>query len=73
MIFTTNKPLSEWGRVLHDEDFGGPGASCIEFWNGDASYTLTDPSGHTRHLNLDQALPSQADRLGISGTHNQVS
>jgi len=20
MIFTTNKPLSEWGKVLHDED-----------------------------------------------------
>jgi len=20
MIFTTNRPLSEWGKVLHDED-----------------------------------------------------
>ncbi|HEV2420843.1 MAG TPA: ATP-binding protein, partial [Candidatus Acidoferrales bacterium] len=20
MIFTTNKPLTEWGKVLHDED-----------------------------------------------------
>jgi DNA replication protein DnaC len=20
LIFTTNKPLSEWGKVLHDED-----------------------------------------------------
>jgi len=20
MIFTTNKPLSEWGKLLHDED-----------------------------------------------------
>ena len=23
MIFTTNKPLSEWGKVLHDEDLAG--------------------------------------------------
>ena len=30
---------------------------------------LDGPSGRTRHLNLDQALPSQAERLRISGTH----
>jgi hypothetical protein len=27
MIFTTNKPLNEWGKVLHDEDL----AAAIPF------------------------------------------
>jgi len=49
MIFTTNKPLSEWGKVLHDEDLAAAILDRIlERWT---SYPSRWPSGRTRHLN----------------------
>jgi len=33
MLFTTNKPLGEWGKVLHDEDLAA--ASWIVSSSGD--------------------------------------
>jgi DNA replication protein DnaC len=65
MIFTTNKPLSEWGKVLHDEDLAA--AILDRVLERGRFIHLDGPSGRTRHLNLDQALPSQAERLRISG------
>jgi hypothetical protein len=68
MIFTTNKPLSEWGKVLHDEDLAA--AILDRVLERGRFIHLDGPSGRTRHLNLDQALPSNAERLRISGTRN---
>ena len=65
MIFTTNKPLSEWGKVLHDEDLAA--AILDRVLERGRFIPLDGPSGRTRHLNLDPALPSQAERLRISG------
>jgi DNA replication protein DnaC len=65
MIFTTNKPLSEWGKVLHDEDLAA--AILDRVLERGRFIHLDGPSGRTRHLNLDQVLPSNAERLRISG------
>jgi len=65
MIFTTNKSLSEWGKVLHDEDLAA--AILDRVLERGRFIHLDGPSGRTRHLNLSQALPSPAERLRISG------
>jgi DNA replication protein DnaC len=65
MIFTTNKPLSEWGKVLHDEDLAA--AILDRVLERGRFVHLDGPSGRTRHLNLEQVLPSNAERLRISG------
>jgi len=65
MIFTTNKSLSEWGKVLHDEDLAA--AILDRVLERGRFIHLDGPSGRTRHLNLNQALPSPAERLRISG------
>ena len=54
MIFTTNKPLSEWGKVLHDEDLAA--AILDRILERGRFIHLDGPSGRTRHLNLEQAL-----------------
>src|SRR5208283_5664790 len=65
MIFTTNKPLSEWGKVLHDEDMAA--AILDRVLERGRFVPLDGPSGRTRHLYLEEASPSKADRLRISG------
>jgi DNA replication protein DnaC len=71
MIFTTNKPLSEWGKVLHDEDLA---AAILDRVLERGRFVLLDgPSGRTRHLNLGEVSPSKAERLRISGTHTCVT
>ena len=65
MIFTTNKPLSEWGKVLHDEDLAA--AILDRVLERGRFVHLGGPSGRTRHLNLEQVLPSDPERLRISG------
>ncbi len=65
MIFTSNKPLSEWGKVLHDEDLAA--AILDRVLERGRFVHLDGPSGRTRHLNLEEASPSTADRLRISG------
>src|SRR6516225_5700174 len=67
MIFTTNKPLSEWGKVLHDEDLAA--AILDRILERGRFIRLDGPSGRTRHLNLEEILPAGADRARISGTH----
>ena len=65
MIFTTNKPLSVWGKVLHDEDLAA--AILDRVLERGRFVPLDGPSGRTRHLNLEEVSPSKADRLRISG------
>jgi DNA replication protein DnaC len=68
MIFTTNKPLRQWGRVLHDEDLAA--AILDHILERGRFIQLDGPSGRTRHLNLEDTLPSGAHHARISGTHN---
>jgi len=65
MIFTTNKPLSEWGTVLHDEDLAA--AILDRVLERGRFVHLDGPSGRTRHLKLEEASPAIAQRLRISG------
>ena len=53
MIFTTNKPLSEWGKVLHDEDLAA--AILDRILERGRFIHLDGPSARTRHLNLQEA------------------
>jgi len=65
MIFTTNKPLSEWGKVLHDEDLAA--AILDRVLERGRFIQLDGPSGRTRHLNLEEVWPSTTERARISG------
>ena len=65
MIFTTNKPLCEWGKVLHDEDLAA--AILDRILERGRFIHLDGPSGRTRHLNLKEALSAGPDRARISG------
>jgi DNA replication protein DnaC len=64
MIFTTNKPLNEWGTVLHDEDLAA--AILDRVLERGRFIQLTGVSGRTRHIKLDEVWPA-ADRARISG------
>ena len=65
MIFTTNKPLSEWGKALHDEDLAA--AILDRILERGRFIHLDGPSWRTRHLNLEEVLPAAAERARISG------
>jgi len=65
MIFTTNKSLSEWGKVLHDEDLAA--AILDRVLERGRFIQLDGPSGRTRHLNLEEVWPASPERLRISG------
>jgi len=65
MIFTTNKPLSEWGKVLHDEDMAA--AILDRVLERGRFIHLDGPSGRTRHLNLEDSLLPKTERVRISG------
>ena len=65
MIFTTNKPLNQWGKVLHDEDMAA--AILDRVLERGRFIHLDGPSGRTRHLNLEEILPASTDRARISG------
>ena len=65
MIFTTNKPLTQWGKVLHDEDLAA--AILDRVLERGRFIHLGGPSGRTLHLNLEEVSPAKADRLRISG------
>ena len=51
MIFTTNKPLAAWGRVLHDEDLAQ--AIVDRVLERGRLLHLDGPSMRTKHLGLD--------------------
>ena len=65
MIFTTNKPLREWRKVLHDEDLAA--AILDRILERGRLIHLDGPSGRTRHLNLEEVVPAVAERARISG------
>ena len=65
MIFTTNKQLDDWGKVLHDEDMAA--AILDRVLERGRFIHLDGPSGRTRHLNPEETLPENTKRLRISG------
>src|SRR5438093_3982559 len=69
MIFTTNKSLNAWGRVLHDEDLAQ--AIVDRVLERGRLLTLDGPSIRTKHLGLDEAQAGAsnqgADLARISG------
>ena len=58
MIFTTNKSLAAWGRVLHDEDLAH--AIVDRVLERGRLLTLDGPSMRTKHLGLDDPTTSEA-------------
>src|SRR5258707_808674 len=52
MIFTTNKPMNDWGKVLHDEDMAAATLHWVLEWRG--LIYLHRPSGGTRHSNPEE-------------------
>jgi DNA replication protein DnaC len=79
MIFTTNKPFDQWGKVLHDEDLAA--AILDRVLERGRLIHLDGPSGRTRHLTPEgDLLPRYRVcqnfrnwRARISGTHTQPS
>jgi hypothetical protein len=75
MIFTINKPLSEWGKVLHDEDLAA--AILDRVLERGRFIHLDGPSGAHPSLELRGGLAGctrtcqnfRNSRAGISGTH----
>ena len=57
MVFTTNKPLELWGRVLHDPDLAE--AILDRILERGRIVTLEGPSMRTRHLDTQ---PNQSDQ-----------
>ena len=69
MIFTTNKSLKAWGRVLHDDDLAQ--AIIDRVLERGRLLRLDGPSVRTLHVNLDDAMKEdsdqQTDLIRISG------
>jgi DNA replication protein DnaC len=65
MVFTTNKPLNEWGRVLHDPDLAA--AILDRVLERGRWITLDGPSGRTKHLKLDIDLLQDGRGARVSG------
>jgi len=64
MIFTTNKPLDQWGKVLHDEDLAA--AILDRVLERGRFIHLDGPTGRTHHLKLEKVSPVTAEPAGIS-------
>src|ERR671924_1888449 len=60
MIFTTNKSLKTWGRVLHDEDLAQ--AIIDRVLERGRLLRLDGPSIRTLHVNLDEAMKEDSDQ-----------
>ena len=58
MLFTTNKPLTSWGRVLHDEDLAQ--AIVDRVLERGRLLPLDGPSLRTKHLGLDDPTAPEA-------------
>jgi DNA replication protein DnaC len=65
MVFTTNKPMHDWGRVLHDPDLAS--AILDRVLERGRWITLDGPSGRTKHLKLDPAIPQDGPGAIVSG------
>jgi DNA replication protein DnaC len=62
MIFTTNKSLNTWGKVLHDEDLAL--AIVDRVLERGRLLTLDGPSMRTRHLGLDVSASPTSNQGG---------
>lgn len=60
MIFTTNKSLNAWGRVLHDDDLAQ--AIIDRVLERGRLFRLDGPSVRTLHVNLDEAMNEGSDQ-----------
>ena len=60
MIFTTNKSLKGWGKVLHDEDLAQ--AIIDRVLERGRLLRLDGPSVRTLHVNLDEAMKEGSDQ-----------
>jgi DNA replication protein DnaC len=60
MIFTTNKSLKAWGRVLHDEDLAQ--AILDRVLERGRLLRLDGPSVRTLHVDLDDAMKEDSDQ-----------
>jgi DNA replication protein DnaC len=60
MIFTTNKSLRAWGRVLHDDDLAQ--AILDRVLERGRLLRLDGPSIRTLHVNLDDAMKEDSDQ-----------
>src|SRR5262245_65541284 len=60
VIFTTNKALKAWGRVLHDEDLAQ--AIIDRVLERGRLLRLDGPSVRTLHVNLDETLKDDSDQ-----------
>src|SRR2546425_50937 len=70
LVFTTNKPLAAWGRVLHDPDLAQ--AILDRVLERGRHLELRGPSYRTRHLKLDLTPPAESvspAAARISGNH----
>jgi DNA replication protein DnaC len=66
MVFTTNKPVTSWGKVLHDDDLAQ--AIIDRVLERGRLLTLDGPSFRTKHLKLDAAAAEASDQvIRISG------
>ncbi len=71
MLFTTNKPMKQWGRVLHDDDLGD--AIVDRVLERGRVLKLDGPSVRSRHVDqadLEGELQVQLPAT-ISGTHKE--
>jgi len=68
MVFTTNKPLDSWGRVLHDEDLAA--AIVDRILERGRHIKLDGPSMRTRHIEVDEQTLTESHKEGaiFSGT-----
>jgi DNA replication protein DnaC len=73
MIFTTNKPLAGWGRVLHDEDLAH--AIVDRILERGRILTVDGPSMRTKHLGLDDPManPALTQLASLSGKGARIS
>jgi hypothetical protein len=69
MLFTTNKSLREWGRVLHDDDLAR--AIVDRALERGRLITLDGPSQRTRHLEIDPFEDPEPQAARISGTRRR--
>jgi hypothetical protein len=73
MVFTTNKPLVAWGRVLHDEDLAH--AIIDRILERGRMLPLDGPSMRTKHLGLDDptANPASTQLASVSEEGARIS
>ena len=72
MLFTANKPVSAWGRVLHEPDLAQ--AILDRVLEHGRHLELRGPSCRTRQVKLDLTQdpePSSSAPARISGTHTR--